>query len=265
MIRLAIIGAPEQRIHALTPRLRGVALSPEETCEALVFFEISLPTLERALQASKPVLIATEHGPARTMLRPLGEMLTRFPDADVAIVNPDRYLPSRQIIHQHLQAGKLGEPGLVRIHRWEAKLQNIAMLRDLDTVSWLFKAMPRTIFAVAHGRGAVVHLGFATGGMALIDHAAVPKGGSYQSLSVIGSAGAAYADDQQNTQLAFGGGPAQAIRTDEGVGQWVALAQEFADRVAQGEKAKVDADWPALVALSESVQTSLDCNAPVEV
>ena len=35
------------------------------------------------------------------------------------VINPDRFLPSRQLIRQQIEAGKLGEVGLIRIHRWE--------------------------------------------------------------------------------------------------------------------------------------------------
>ena len=38
--------------------------------------------------------------------------------ATLSIVNPDRCLPSRQLLRQQLDTGKLGEAVLVRSHRW---------------------------------------------------------------------------------------------------------------------------------------------------
>ena len=71
--------------------------------------------------------------------------------------------------------------------------------------------------------------------MALIDCACtLPPGDAYSSLSLIGSAGAAYADDHHNMQLQFGGARPAALLTREGDGYLVALLQEFV--MALGEK-----------------------------
>ena len=40
-------------------------------------------------------------------------------EPQVVVVNSDQFLPSRQLIRQQLDTGKLGEVGLVRVHRWE--------------------------------------------------------------------------------------------------------------------------------------------------
>ena len=74
--------------------------------------------------------------------------------------------------------------------------------------------------------------------MALVDHCDhLPAGDGYHSLAVIGSAGAAYADDHQNMQLVFRGGHPQAIRTEEDDAAWLfLLLQEYVE-VLQGGRA----------------------------
>jgi predicted dehydrogenase len=148
------------------------------------------------------------------------------------LLNPDRCLPSRQLIRQQLDAGKLGDVGLVRVHRWEPPDADNSgeclelpesLVRDLDIVLWLTGQVPNAVHAVESsaaeatpGRFLQVHLGFPSGAMALLDYSnRLPPGDGYQSLSVIGSAGAAYADDHQNMQLVFRGGRPQAARAEE--------------------------------------------------
>jgi predicted dehydrogenase len=171
--------------------------------------------------------------------------------AQVAVVNPDRFLPSRQLIRQQLDAGRLGQPGLVRIHRWEhprserdASVPGADMARDADTALWLMGASPELVYALERGgegegasagRSTQVHLGFAGGGMALLDYTnQLPAGDGYRSLSLIGSTGAAYADDHQNAQLLYRGGRAQAVPAAEDSMQVVALVQDFVAALAEG-------------------------------
>jgi len=79
-----------------------------------------------------------------------------------------------------------------------------------------------------------LHLGFPAGGMALIDCARTlsTRSGSYYSLTLIGSTGAAYADDQHNTNLLFRDGT-QGLRVDQGLGYFALQLQEFVDAVQQ--------------------------------
>lgn len=198
-------------------------------------------------------------------------------------VNPDRFLPSRRLIRQQLDAGKLGDVGLVRLHRWEpppsASAEDIQGLpeplcRDLDVVLWLVGKSPLTAYAVeqisatnAVGRFLSVHLGFPDGAMALIDFTnRLPSGDGYQSLSVIGSAGAAYADDHQNMQLAFRGGAAQAQRTEETKRQQAVLVQEsLADLRAGRNVSESLAAWRNLLRLADAVKRSLESRQSVSV
>src|SRR5207245_1284905 len=96
----------------------------------------------------------------------------------------------RQLIRQHLDAGKLGEPGLIRLHRWTAPDSASSILLDLDLVHWYFGRSPNLVHAVEQ-ESLLVHLGFSGGGMALIDRLIRADQGAYRSLSVIGSNGAA--------------------------------------------------------------------------
>ena len=128
-----------------------------------------------------------------------------------------------------LDSGELGEPGLLRIHRWESletgnwpaldQEQGSVIVRNLsaevDLAIWLFGGLPygglrNRAEGVAHGGIAQpdylqVHLGFEGDGMSVIDYSAsLPPGPRYHFLSMIGSKGAAYADDHHNVNLVYG-------------------------------------------------------------
>lgn len=204
-------------------------------------------------------------------------------DTREIVINPDRFLPSRQLIRQQLGTGKLGDVGLVRVHRWEPQESASAddthglptsLLRDLDVVLWLIGQSPDAVYAVeqtdsnpgnSRGRFLQVHLGFPGGAMALLDFAdRLPPGEGYQSLSVIGSAGAAYADDHQNMQLVFRGGRPQAVRADESGRRHAVLVQETIEALqAGGDVASHVAEWQNVVQVAEAVRQSIESNKPV--
>jgi predicted dehydrogenase len=178
-----------------------------------------------------------------------------------AIANPDRFLPSRQLIKQQIP-DKIGQAGLVRIHRWESNPATGSMLRDFDIALWLVGSPPDRVYAVenrvADKRIIQVHLGF-PGSMALIDYTdGLPPGDGYQALSVIGSTGAAYSDDHQNMQLLYRGGRPQAIRTEEGVRQAVDMMQWFADALKTGRDLSVYIKaWQQVFAVHDAIAESL--------
>ena len=95
--------------------------------------------------------------------------------------------------------------------------------------------------------------------MALIDYSSTLPGGSgYQSLSVIGSAGAAYADDHQNTQLLYQGEHPRAVRTDEGVRQLVNLTQDFVDALQANRDLVLSiSSWRKTLSVVRAVKESL--------
>jgi predicted dehydrogenase len=276
MIRLAVIDAKDLRWQELTPRLREVKLgaSPAHadlhTIDGAVFFGPPRSDIERFLRAGKHVLVSADAGWSKEMLQSLAEIAKKA-NARFTVANPERFLPSRRLIRQQLDAGKLGEPGLIRLHRWAPAEHDGSALRDLDLVMWYFGKPPNLVYAVQQ----VFHLGFPGGGMALLDHAvmapspdraATPAAGDrYDSLSVICSSGAAYADDHQNTQLIFRGGSTAAIRTDGRIQQWSALVQEFVDSIVGQDSDPVMKTtglesyptWPQVLTVSEAVHQSL--------
>src|SRR5205085_8908378 len=109
---------------------------------------------------------------------------------------------------------------------------------EIDLACWLFGQPPSEVYAAGRPPDyAQLHLGFPGGGMALIDYArTLPPGDAYFSLSLIGSAGAAYADDHHNMQLLFGRGHPRALNTGQGDGRLLAQLQEFVTAVAENRE-----------------------------
>src|SRR5206468_777892 len=99
--------------------------------------------------------------------------------------------------------------------------------QQLDLAKWIFGGAPTEIFVLGRIgqndtlRGAdyvQVHLGFPRGGMALVCVArSLPAGDAYDSLSLIGSTGAAYADDHYQSHLLYRGSAPAALKTGEGI------------------------------------------------
>ena len=152
------------------------------------------------------------------------------------IAQPQRFLPSIQTIRQSLDAGELGEPGLLRVHRWTAETSVDPfrrLLAEVDLANYLLGGPPTNVYAIARGSGdssrlVQTHLGFAGGRMAMIDvTTSLPAGDDYYSLSLIGATGSAYADDHHNTQLLYGGGAVVAERTRQGALHWTEPLREF--------------------------------------
>jgi predicted dehydrogenase len=192
------------------------------------------------------------------------------------VLNPDRYLPSRQLIHEQLAVGQLGAVGLIRSHRWDSQ-SSVAgtdqslpgpLIRDLDLISWLFRAAPEVIFAVESSQGRTfiqVHLGFTDGGMAIVDYSnRLPSGSGYQMLSVIGSAGVACADDHHNMQLHFTGGRPRALPSNERIRGLTNMVQAFVDDVMTGnELSSSVAEWQRALQLAEAVERSVKTHTSV--
>ncbi len=299
MIRLAVSGVHETVCDAIARRLRGALLGQDcnlvgcsdrlETCptdfDAVAFvgpISSDLAEVDRAVQAGKHVLLATE-----TILSvdAIDTAVDRGSAAgvQVVVVNPDRMLPSRQLIYGELRGTKLGKPGLIRIHRWESTSANrtldpvklpVPLVRDLDLVLWLTQQFPNIVYAVqrldaqsgGNATGTIqVHLGFADGGMALVDYAdCLPTGDGYQSLSAICSNGAMYADDHPNRQLAFRGGCAQAVPMDEGLFPLVTLLQQFVDGLSTANPSQEGISmWRRVRTLAAAVRLALDSGSAV--
>ena len=217
-------------------------------------------SLAKAAAAGKPALA----GPLLADIAALGQADTMLMPAHTW-----RFLPSIQAVKRSLDAGKLGEPGLLRIHRWlppEATPGSLTerILPDADLACWMFGGAPEkvwTLQSAANPDYIQFHLGFANDGMAMIDIAgSLPAGDGYFSLSMIGGTGAAYADDHHNMNLLYSGGQPNALRTNQGRADLTGQLQEFVDAIGEQREAAVtlaDSSRAAEVAAQviESAQT----------
>jgi predicted dehydrogenase len=240
----------------------------------VVFFDVPSADsnlIEQHLRAGKHVLMSADAWGSSEKLQTLSEA-ARQAGVQFALANLDRYLPSRQLIRQQLDAGKLGEPGLIRVHRWRSGTAAVSdahgvpgpLLRDLDLVLWFFERTPNLVYAVEQSGYLQIHLGFPGGGMALLDTTSLP-GGDYYSLSLIGSDGAAYADDHQNMHLHYKSGSPRAVLAEEGYSFFAAAVQEFVDalNVARDLSPQVHA-WQNALAVAAAVRQSLQLRRAVE-
>jgi predicted dehydrogenase len=185
-----------------------------------------------------------------------------------------------QSVKEQLDTGTLGEPGLLRIHSWESAdpadpIQQTPCVREIDLACWLFRQSPTQVYAVASSSEVLpetndytqVHLGFANGGMSLIDKCrSLPAGDSYFSLSMIGSTGAAYADDHRNMQLSFRGGRPSAVNTGQEIAEAVLELQEFIDAIEQDREPSITiADVKTTAQVTMAITESLESKQPVSL
>ena len=178
-----------------------------------------------------------------------------------------RFRPDVQAVIRNHDVGNLGDPGLVRIHRWStdhiSSVDASTILPEIDLILWVFGKPHETAYVVGRGNNFLqVHLGFADDGMALVDYAwGVPA--KYDSFTLIGGDGAAYADDHHNMNLLITDSPIQAIKTGQGTHHIYGLLQEFVTAITEARGPAVTAE-DALLALSTS-QSAIDCIVPAEV
>lgn len=283
MICLAVVGETDLweavacRLHRATVScLAETELSqPPADCDAILFAGTKPPVISfvsACLAAGKHVTVI-----ASSLLLAETESLqaaAKQAGVQFAFVNPDRYLPSRQLIRQQIETGKFGAPGLVRLHRWESSAQQVpttptllpaVVTGDLDLILWLVGMSPNLVYATEvskpeqAGRTIQIHLGFPGGLMALIDYSsALPPGNNYLSLSIIGGAGAANADDHHNGQLIYRGHHPEAVLVDEGLRKWVHVAQEVVDSLlSQRDLSEGVTTWLNALSIVSAVRQSL--------
>ena len=125
---------------------------------------------------------------------------------------PWRFTPQAQSIRSSLDDGQLGTPGLLRLHHWHpGAITMDEQIAAIDLALWIFSSIPDAAHHAVSSANRLFHLGFPGGGMAMINFSnTLPEGDAYHSLSLIGSRGAAYADDHRDRNLVFSGGSAKA-------------------------------------------------------
>ena len=171
-----------------------------------------------------------------------------------------RWRPEVAAVCAAAAAGELGRSGLIRLHSWRVSDQGgeaaTAALRDtVDTVLRVAGTAPEAVHAAGDGACLLVHVGFAGGGMALLDLAISPAE-PYDSLTVIGADGAAHAEDHRNVQLLYDrrGLQGMPLRGDGELG----LLRAFAGGVHSGA-----AHECAVSAVTGAIGTSLRTGAAV--
>lgn len=307
MIRLAVAGLDDSLRRALAGRLPSTRLEPftlgaESTSESVeessdrtlaAFFAPAHPpddapsqfirSAERFLRDGWTVTV--EAGAAAMMASGLTEdawdRFLNVAGGRFSVRNLSRYLPSRQLIRQQIEAGKLGLPALVRSHRWSGSVrssrpENVVppeLIVEIDVAQWMMGSSAEVVYAAQSDGGDAVqiHLGFPNGGMALLDWGRLPQGDGYSSLSVIGAAGSAVADDHSNRQLRFAGGPAQTCLADETLRGVALLLEDFltvATSVSEGgpdsERLRPTGDaWGDAVRVGRAAARSLETNRPI--
>ena len=182
-----------------------------------------------------------------------------------------RFRGDCRAVKASLDQGELGRPGLLRIHHWVPGSENgnaaPRALAALGLALWMFDGLPTHVHGSAQPSGAAtlseaeylqIHLGFEGGGMALVDVAhTLPAGDGYRSLALIGSLGAAHADDHHNVQLLYGGGRAQAVLTGPDESPAELVLAEFAAAVAEGRDPSVTGeDGAAVLRVAEAAASS---------
>lgn len=275
MIRLAVIGEEAAACLKLAPRVRAASLAEirdikeveGDAFDAVVICSTSAPETDCRFAAvhGKHVLF-TAIPPSSEDARILVQVC-QANDVRLMAGCSDRFLPSVRTIKQCLDAGQLGEPGLIRIHRWQSQPDRAPDISpDIDLALWMFQSLPTDVYAVAQ-RGpddavtyVQIHLGFPGGGMGLIDLSnSLASAAGYFSLSLIGSTGSAYADDHHNQQLLLRGDHPVALKTGEGSAARLAQLQEFVDAISgHREPAVSETDVTRALLVSEAAWQSIE-------
>ena len=246
-LQLALIGpaddlsAPAEALR----RVRGARVAvTAESMEAVAGENVEFDAVAvdssadvgRAIAAGKHVLVGA---PLADSLQEAEALLETSREAGVflAVGGLPVNVPANRVILDRLSSGKLGEPGLLRVHCWSGESSRSLASKlygHIDLAIRFFGSIPAELYSVARGDQSYlqVHLGFTGGGMAVLDFSdRLPAGRGYDSLSLIGSSGAAYSDDHHNTHLLFTGGNPAALIDDCGDGR-LAEVQAFVDAIA---------------------------------
>ncbi len=289
MTRLALVGSgPDDEAYVrVAPRVSGATVAAvSDGAQAGSGNVVSAPTLADLLEAhadaidavivqtptderASHIKAAAADGKHVLVKGPLGRSSAEARETANACAGVvfmagqiDRYRSDVAAVRASMDAGQMGQPGLVRSHRWQPPPTGWRLdadrsggifihelTRDIDLAAWLFDGPPDTVFAIARGSdsdrpdAAVVHLGFPDGGMAVLDvTTALPQGEAYWSLQLIGADGAVYADDQHNMQLLYAGGSPAARLTSTGDATVLSQLEAFVGAVNNDADASASVD-----------------------
>ncbi len=222
----------------------------------------------RHVLVEKPLALSADEG---------GEVKQAAERADVRLMAAHtlRFMPANVQVHRALAAGELGKPGMLRSHRWlrrfpgppagwkhdQARSGGLAVhegVHEIDQALWLLGERPTFVHALAGPDLLQIHLGYESGAMAICGIATgLPLGSGYYSLALIGSLGAAYADDHHNVHLVYRGGRPQAFVSDQRAIAVRAQIDEFAGAINEGRDPSVSgADAMVALQVAEAVAAS---------
>ncbi len=178
-----------------------------DACVMLAPNSISREQIETLANSGKHILVEANYTDI-THLDKISE-IWKLAGATCCAAQIRRFTPYATAIREGLDKKQLGEPGLVRIHRWLEKDQVeppqtvlwAATVGEIDLACSLFDSPLEVVSAqaITGQQGIVIHLGFQSG-MAIVD-CSIHAGKPFYTASLIGSKGAAYADDHHNTNL----------------------------------------------------------------
>jgi predicted dehydrogenase len=276
VIRLAMCGLDEDSAAKVVARVRGAVLAPLDACDAAVVegWPDCIGTAERLLLSGRHALV-----PAVACLKTAAldrlEAAAASGGVHLAIGNEERFRPSPLLIKDQIDAGKLGNPGLVRIIRWELekshdRFPDANWQFDIDLATWLVNRQPEIVYAISNAdrQYGQVHIGFSGGAMAIVTYANCVLLG-FRQLTVIGSRGAAYADDHLNHQLQLQSMDTTAHPTGYGE-NWreskTGIVQHFIDGLSGKHDLPASVrQWRKSLELAEAVLQSLDTRQAVRI
>src|SRR5262245_20315577 len=124
-IRLAVCHLEEATCAAIAARLRGATVEVCRDLASLAGCDAVLLGDPGAMQAAAGVRLLSKKVHVLVVAGPCApgsaiEALSgtaRTAGVQFVVVNPDRYLPSRQLLSRQVP-DVIGEPGLIRLHRW---------------------------------------------------------------------------------------------------------------------------------------------------
>ncbi len=151
--------------------------------------------------------------------------------------------------------GKLGAPGVIRIHRWccwplwkedipsQDSVEHAWLGYELDYIQRCYQRLPVQVYAAwqPDHRGLVLHLKYSGGQSALVDFQSKAHA-DYSSFSLIGSLGSATMDDHQNSQLVASDGQLAFHRTDDAADPTAHMVVDFLQR-RFGSASQTRATW----------------------